>query len=135
MTLLNILINYIDEKIGDFSQLSPVLDEHMYSQISRHDPLLNDEEQQNFRAILLRLRDGESTADDWKIFARINAVHTGGDETRKADSNAAKDLEAKLLLAKGARIMLIDKRRFSQWFNGHTWDGEKRDLFTTSNGS
>src|ERR1051325_1907711 len=65
--------------VGDFGQLPPVLDEPMYSQISRHDPLSNDgitvyrqfqevyklniiqrqsgdsDDQRNFRAILLRL--------------------------------------------------------------------------------
>ena len=37
---------------------------------------------------------------------RINAVHTGGSEARKADSDTAKGLEAHLLLAKGAKVML-----------------------------
>ena len=38
--------------------------------------------------------------------ARIDAIHTGGSETRKADANIAKGLENKLLLARGARVML-----------------------------
>ena len=38
--------------------------------------------------------------------AKILAVHTGGNEAKKADSNIAHGLEAKLLLARGARIML-----------------------------
>ncbi len=38
--------------------------------------------------------------------ARINAIHTGGSEARKADSDVAKGLECQLLLARGARVML-----------------------------
>jgi ATP-dependent exoDNAse (exonuclease V) alpha subunit len=38
--------------------------------------------------------------------ARINAIHTGGAEARKADSDIAKGLECQLLLARGARVML-----------------------------
>ena len=38
--------------------------------------------------------------------AAINAVHTGGSEARKADFNVAKGLQACLLLAKGAKVML-----------------------------
>jgi hypothetical protein len=38
--------------------------------------------------------------------ARINAVHTGGNEARKADPDIAKGLEPYLLLARGARVML-----------------------------
>lgn len=41
------------------------------------------------------------------LIAKINAVHTGGNETKSADSDVAKGLEAQLLLAKGARIMLM----------------------------
>jgi len=139
--------------VGDFGQLPPVLDEPMYSQIPRHDMLSNDgitayrqfrevykldviqrqsgdsDDQRNFRAILLRLRDGESTEfsnatcvlprksdvsefniDRFKSLncpvARINAIHTGGSEARKADSDVAKGLECQLLLARGARVML-----------------------------
>jgi len=36
----------------------------------------------------------------------INAVHTGGTEACKADSDMAKGLEPKLFLARGARVML-----------------------------
>jgi len=38
--------------------------------------------------------------------AKILAIHTGGPEIRRANSDVAKGLEAQLLLAKGARIML-----------------------------
>ena len=38
--------------------------------------------------------------------AKINAVHTGGREAKRANSDVAKGLEAQLLLAKGCRIML-----------------------------
>ena len=38
--------------------------------------------------------------------AKINAVHTGGREAKRANSDVAKRLEAQLLLAKGCRIML-----------------------------
>ena len=162
--------------VGDFGQLPPVLDEPMYSQIPRCDPLSSDgivaysqfcevykldiiqrqsgdsEEQCNFRSLLLCLRNGESTEDDWKLLATrfsdspkvlsldrdrflkatciiprrsdvdefnmnklaslncpvaaINAVHTGGSEARKADFDVAKGLQACLLLAKGAKVML-----------------------------
>ena len=73
----------------DFGQLPPVLDLPMYANTQR-DALSNDsfaaykqfqkvykldviqrqsgdsEEQQNFREILLRLRNGETTIEDWK---------------------------------------------------------------------
>ncbi len=157
----------------DFGQLPPVLDLPMYTNISR-DPLSNNglaaynqfkeaykldvaqrqsgntKEQQDFRDLLLRLRNGESTLADWKVLstrfegkinrteskrfsdaifiltkwsdvnainidqlrslnapvAKILAVHTGGNEAKKADSDIAHGLEAKLVLARGARIML-----------------------------
>ncbi|CAG8785802.1 8987_t:CDS:1, partial [Racocetra fulgida] len=38
--------------------------------------------------------------------ARIRAVHTGGNEASKADSDVAKGLESQILLARGARVML-----------------------------
>jgi hypothetical protein len=159
---------------GDFGQLPPVLDLPMYAKNVSHDTTSNDgiasyknfrevykldviqrqsgdsEEQKGFREILLRLRNGESSLDDWQklstrfesklnnternrftdaVFiltiwadvdrvntdmirslnrpiAKILAVHTGGSEAKKADSDVAKGLEAMLLLAKGARVML-----------------------------
>src|SRR5947209_102858 len=97
----------------------------------------------------MRLRDGDSTLDDWRALkerfndslpmdntrfadaicitpqkadvneinfgklrslnipvARIRAIHTGGSEASKADSDLAKGLESQLILAKGAHIML-----------------------------
>ena len=39
--------------------------------------------------------------------AKINAVHTGGDEACKANPDVTRGLHAHLLLAKGARVMLI----------------------------
>jgi len=159
--------------LGDFGQLPPVLDLPVYVNIPR-EPLSNSglaaynlfkevykldviqrqsgnsQEQHNFRNLLLRLRNGESTLDDWKTLttrfegklsrterdrfsdamfiqtrwcdvnatnidqlgylnapvAKILAVHTGGNEAKKADSDAAHGLEAQLLLARGARVML-----------------------------
>ena len=38
--------------------------------------------------------------------AKILAVHTGGREAKKASSDVAKGLEAQLVLAKGAQVML-----------------------------
>src|SRR5207249_4545784 len=38
--------------------------------------------------------------------AKINAVHTGGREAKRANSDVAMGLEAQLLLAKGCRVML-----------------------------
>jgi ATP-dependent DNA helicase PIF1 len=38
--------------------------------------------------------------------AKINAVHTGGREAKRASSDVAKGLEPQLLLAKGCRVML-----------------------------
>ncbi len=158
---------------GDFGQLPPVLDLPMYAS-NQSDTLSNDgfaaykqfrevykldtiqrqsgesKQQQQFRDILLRLRDGESTITDWEILtsrfedklsriekdrfseatsilprwydvdmvnteklrslncpvAKINAVHTGGSKAKNAESDTAKGLEAQLLLARGARIML-----------------------------
>ena len=75
---------------GDFNQLSPVLDLPMYNDAKRDSlsnsgiaaykhfkevykleiaqrQLENSKEQQEFRNILLRLHNGKSTIDDWKI--------------------------------------------------------------------
>src|SRR6266542_4409886 len=38
--------------------------------------------------------------------AKIIAVHTGGQEAKRANSDIAKGLEGQLLLAKGSRVML-----------------------------
>src|SRR5688572_11742925 len=100
----------------------------------------------------MRLRDSDSTIDDWKTLstrfndapgippieynqfsdaiyitprridvneiniaklkslnhpiARIRAVHTGGSEAFKADSDVAKGLESQILLARDSRVML-----------------------------
>ena len=159
---------------SDFGQLPPVLDLPMYANNVSHNTTSNNglasykifqevykldviqrqsgdsKDQKDFRGILLRLRDGDSTLDDWKklstrfegklnmiernrfldaVFiltiwddvdrvntdmlrslnspvAKILAVHTGGREAKKANSDVAKGLEAQLLLAKGARVML-----------------------------
>src|SRR6266498_85916 len=108
------------------------------------------EAQKSFRDILLRLREGDSTIEDWKILAtrfedklsrierdrfsdatfilskwndvdrvniekltslnrlvaKIQAIHTGGSEAKRADSDVANGLESLLLLAKGSRVML-----------------------------
>ena len=39
--------------------------------------------------------------------AKINAVHTGEKEAKRADSDVAKGLESSLLISKGCRIMLV----------------------------
>ena len=39
--------------------------------------------------------------------ARIRAVHTGGNEASKANSDLAKGLESQILLSRGARVMLF----------------------------
>jgi ATP-dependent DNA helicase PIF1 len=158
---------------GDFGQLPPVLDLPMYTKISR-DPLSNNgfaaynlfrevykldviqrqsgnsQEQRDFRELLLRLCNGESTLANWMMLttrfegnlsmkernrfckstfilpkwtdvnavnisqlrslnvpvAKILAVHTGGSEAKKADPDTVRGLEAQVLLARGARIML-----------------------------
>ncbi|CAG8650540.1 20725_t:CDS:2 [Cetraspora pellucida] len=134
--------------VGDFGKLLPVLDLPMYVQNLSHNPLSNDgitayrqfqkvyrldivlrqagnsKEQCHFRNILMHLRNGKSTIDDWKALievneininmlkllnspiARIHAVHTSGNEAFKADSDIAKGLESQILLAKGTRVML-----------------------------
>ncbi len=75
---------------GDFRQLPPVLDLPMYTTDASRDTISNDGiasylqfrevyklekiqrqsgdsiEQQRFRKILLRLREGENSLDDWK---------------------------------------------------------------------
>ncbi|CAG8778029.1 10256_t:CDS:2, partial [Racocetra fulgida] len=79
----------------------------------------DSEEQQEFRDILLRLRNRESTIADWRTLsthklrslnipvAKILVVHhRGSKEAKNADSDAASDLETELLLARNARIML-----------------------------
>ena len=38
--------------------------------------------------------------------AKIQVVHTGGNEAKKANSDTAHSLEAHILLAKGAKVML-----------------------------
>ena len=158
----------------DFGQLPPVLNLPMYADtkrdvLSNGDHIVykqfkevykldiiqrqsgNSKKQQNFRDILLRLRNGESTVADWKTLttriedkfntaecnkfseamfiltkwtevnivnidrlrslnvpvAKIQAIHTGGNGAKKADSDIAHGLEAQLLLAREARIMLM----------------------------
>jgi ATP-dependent DNA helicase PIF1 len=157
---------------GDFGQLPPVLDLPMYTNNASRDESSNNglvaykqfkevyeleqvhrqsgTEQQEFKDILLRLREGETNINDWKILAKrfdenlnrierdrfqdavfiltkwvevdkvnnemlrslnrpiakINAVHTGGSEAKRANSDVAKGLEAQLLLTKGCRVML-----------------------------
>ena len=111
----------------------------------------DSKEQQIFRDILLRMRDGECILNDWiilttrfedklsinerkefseavhiltkwedvdkinieklkalnRLIAKILAIHTGGREAKKANSDVAKGLDSQLLLAKGTRVMLI----------------------------
>ncbi|GBC05300.1 hypothetical protein RclHR1_06170004 [Rhizophagus clarus] len=79
--------------IGDFRQLSPVIDELMYTKKLKRDSLSNDginiysqlrevyqldavihqsedsPEQRLFRDILMRLHDGKPTMDDWRTLA------------------------------------------------------------------
>ena len=152
--------------------MPPVLDLPIYTNNASHDEASNNgivaykqfkevyeldkvqrqsgEEQQRFREILFRLRDGDSSFDDWKILskrfdknlnqverdrfkdavfiltkweevdkdnnemlrnlnrpiAKISAVHTGGKEAKRANSDVAKGLEAQILLAKGCRVIL-----------------------------
>ena len=38
---------------------------------------------------------------------KLTAIHTGGKEAKKADTDVVLGLEAQLLLARGARVMLI----------------------------
>ncbi|PKC52120.1 hypothetical protein RhiirA1_356170, partial [Rhizophagus irregularis] len=110
----------------------------------------NSKEQQEFRNILLRMRNRESTIDHWKILttriedkigitdrnsfsdalvlltkwsevnavnmdrlrsldvpvAKIQAIHSGGNEAKNASSDTAHGLEVNILLARGARVML-----------------------------
>ena len=171
---------------GDFGQLPPVLDVPMYSTNISRDGLSNyriatykffsevykldiiqrqsgdSEVQQEFRDILLRLCDGESSLNDWKTLTtrfeenlnqderdsfsdaisilttweevdKINidmlrslqrpVAKIVGDhnrvEAKKASSEMAKGLEAQLLLAKGARIMLTA----NVWMEGRLVNG------------
>jgi hypothetical protein len=159
--------------LGDFGQLPPVLDYPMYSD-TKQDNLSNgglaiykqfkevykletvqrqsgnSKEQREFRDILIRLRNGDSTIRDWRVLttraedklntierdrfsgalfiltkwaevnavnidrlrslnvpvAKIQAVHTGGNEAKRAEAETAHGLEASILLARGARVML-----------------------------
>jgi len=149
--------------VGDFGQLPPVLRRNslsndgmkvysLFREVYQLDIICSQSghsiEQRQFRDILMRLRDGDSTLDDWRTLkscfkgtlsddsqfsdaicitprridvdeinydklrslnvpvARIRAIHTGGSEASKADSDLAKGLESQLLLARGARVML-----------------------------
>ncbi|RGB21955.1 hypothetical protein C1646_776928 [Rhizophagus diaphanus] len=136
----------INEK-RDFGQLPPIRDLLMYASTKR-DALSdssfaaykqfkeayklnvvqrqsgNSKEQQDFRNILLRMRNGESTIDDWRTLddinavnidqlrslnvpiAKIQAIYTGGNEAKKANSDTAYGLEAQLLLVRGSCVML-----------------------------
>ena len=159
---------------GDFGQLPPVLDLPMYVEKPSTDEMSNkgkaayrnfsevyklsviqrqsgeSEEQRDFRDLLLRLREGESSLKDWETLtkrfevnlsqseqdrfkdavfiqtiwddvnkvniemlrglnqpvAKIEAVHTGGSQAKRANSDTAMGLEPQLLLARGCRIML-----------------------------
>ena len=95
---------------GNFGQLPPVLNLPMYARIKR-DALSNDGfaayrqfrevykletiqrqsgdsiEQQKFRGILSRMRDGESTIEDWKILAsRIEDKQSREERNRFSDA-------------------------------------------------
>ncbi|CAG8720815.1 17502_t:CDS:1 [Cetraspora pellucida] len=96
--------------IGDFGQLPPVLDDPIYTSTLRRDSLSNNgiiaykqflevykldvvqrqsgnsEDQCHFRNILLRLRDGESTMDDWKTLTTRLANSPGVDNSEFLDA-------------------------------------------------
>ncbi|PKC52274.1 hypothetical protein RhiirA1_481883 [Rhizophagus irregularis] len=99
--------------VGDFGQLPLIIDEPIYSKKPRHDSLSNDENNQFMDEIHIT----PQKVDVYEInlaklkslnapVARVHAVHTGGNDASKADSDTAKGLEAQLLLSKGARVML-----------------------------
>ncbi|PKB99431.1 hypothetical protein RhiirA5_300169 [Rhizophagus irregularis] len=114
--------------VGDFGQLPLIIDEPIYSKKPRHDSLSND----GMNILAIRF-DNSSTIENNQFMdeihitpqkvdvyeinlaklkslnapvARVHAVHTGGNDASKADSDTAKGLEAQLLLSKGARVML-----------------------------
>ncbi|CAG8746319.1 9155_t:CDS:2 [Cetraspora pellucida] len=88
----------------------------------------DSEEQHNFRDILLQLHNKQDyfldaiyiflqkiNVNEFNInklkslncpIARINAIHTDGNEACKADYNTAKGLETQLFLARSAHVML-----------------------------
>ena len=86
--------------LGDFAQLLPVGDKPIYASLSQSSSLLtqhghsiyglfqtvvmlsenirqagNNPEAEEFRAILLRLRDGQSTQDDWTTLCQRTPQH------------------------------------------------------------
>ena len=86
--------------LGDFAQLLPVGDKPIYASPSQSSPLLtrhghsiyglfqtvvmllenirqagNNPEVEEFRAILLRLRDGQSTQDDWMTLSEDSTAY------------------------------------------------------------
>ncbi|PKY49777.1 hypothetical protein RhiirA4_465892 [Rhizophagus irregularis] len=76
---------------GNFKQLPPVLDIPMFSKCTSLDRNSNKEKLGSLKRPVIK----------------ILAVHTSGNEAKKASSNVAKRLESQLLLAKEACVMLI----------------------------
>ncbi|CAG8456659.1 16503_t:CDS:2 [Cetraspora pellucida] len=107
--------------VGDFGQLPPQFNK-IYKLDIVQQQFGDSEEQKRFRYILLRLHD-ETTYillkwSDVKVInidklralnvlvAKIIATHSGDRDAKRADSDTAHGLEAQLLLARGAHVML-----------------------------
>ncbi|CAB4027966.1 ATP-dependent DNA helicase PIF1-like [Paramuricea clavata] len=109
--------------MGDFGQLPPVGDKPMYvsDQVMRQ--ASENPEAVAFRALLMRMRNGEVTGEDWKLLlehsttnyekllqlgqpvAKIQAKHSGHGASA-ATSDEAGGLDAVLFLSTKAEVML-----------------------------
>ncbi|CAB4442160.1 unnamed protein product [Rhizophagus irregularis] len=89
---------------GNFKQLPPVLDIPMFSKCTSLDRNSN-----KGKAVYKYIREIniEKLGSLKRPVIKILAVHTSGNEAKKASSNVAKRLESQLLLAKEACVMLI----------------------------
>ena len=80
----------------------------------RFDENLNQVEHDRFKDavfILIKWEEVDKVNNEMlrnlnRPIAKISAVHTGGREAKRANSDVAKGLEAQILLAKGCHVML-----------------------------
>ncbi|GES82792.1 ATP-dependent DNA helicase Pif1-like [Rhizophagus clarus] len=95
---------------GDFGQLPPVLDLSIYADdkwdaLSNSDLAVYKQFKEAYKLEIIQRQSGNSKEQqelrDVPV-AKIQAIHTGSNEAKKADSDTAHGLEACILLARGA---------------------------------
>ncbi|CAG8484850.1 9671_t:CDS:10 [Cetraspora pellucida] len=95
----------IDEIIGDFGQLPPICDLLMYSKDTSIHQILYLKMDAMLTVNFRKYINSRLYSDSLPV-VKICAVHTGGSEASKANSDVTKGLDPVLLLARKAYIML-----------------------------